>query len=115
LKLSHIKPNDKGCLYCRKICSCISDKNDLNYCYKTRINILINNVKLKNKPKQNKTNQNKPKQNNSSNVNKLQNTSDKKRKFTTTFDTESLYILDSSSNVCLKPYKKRKFIKHIDV
>jgi hypothetical protein len=118
MKLPYIKPNNKGCLYCQKTCSCIKENNHSDLCYKARMNILINNLNNK-----------KTKYNSFFNIilDKSLEITDKttiyditeknnKRKiFTTTFDTEFLYILDSSSNIYLKPYKKRKFVKHTDI
>lgn len=106
IKLPYIKPNDRGCLYCQKICNCITDTYNLGHCYKKRISTLIDNLKLKNNNKN---------EEDESTISNIDSSPNSKRIFTTAFDTKSSYILDSSSNICLKPYKKRKFIKQTDV
>lgn len=120
MKLPHIKPNDKGCLYCQKLCGCIL--NNLNHCYKTRINILVNNIKSKQYNSFSKIVYNKSLEISDKTTiydlipfSNVLDENKKRKSFTIEFDTTSLYILDSSSNVCLKPYKKRKFIKHTDI
>lgn len=102
VNLPYIKPNDRGCLYCQKLCNCINDTYNLDHCYKKRISTLINDLKLKNNK-------------NKEDISNITVSSSNKRIFTTAFDTKSSYILDSSYNICLKPYKKRKFIKQTDI
>lgn len=124
-RLPEITPNNEGCISCKKICSCFpGNNNNLNKCYKTRRNILSKNKNLKkdinksiSKPiTKSITNESL----NFFNTSSLQlNISDKeKRKFFSSdsvFDIESVYIVDSSHNLYLKPHKKRRLINIINI
>ena len=124
-KFPDIEPNNRGCMRCQKICGCILKNNNLNQCYKSRINILLEKKKLK--PKELNPKEINPKEINPKEINpkeitilnkpaSLQLTTSDKRKFFTSdsvFDVNSIYIIDSSSNLYLKPHKKRRLINII--
>src|SRR5436190_20733530 len=48
-KFPDIEPNNRGCMSCQKICSCILKNNNSNQCYKSRLLILLEKRKLKTK------------------------------------------------------------------
>ena len=126
-RLPNIKPNNEGCMSCKKTCVCFSKNNDnMDKCYKVRRRILLNKKKLLKINKHYNFEKIQPKikviiskQNNIQNdTPSIQlNISDKRKFFTpnSVFNIDSIYVIDSLDNLYLKPYKKRRLINIINI